>query len=395
MTGPLRSPPRRRTAALLGLMAPAALAAGLLVRAPFTRQTNAALIPSAAPAASDPQGAMPTKLRLAALRQRGHCADAEAEAKHGLTIDAQSHHLYQELAASMSARGAPRAEVEEVLRAGWSQLPPSALGEQRLQALSQLAAWDGDFQSALRHATELEHLVESRDHAEPHLRAVRLLADVFVETGRSVEAGRRADQILQRSLARDATDTHRLNGLIDEPQLLAFAYTDGRMTPIVWLEASEHWEHEATARYSAPERWALRWGSAVGLHFEAAEAFRLAPPLSGPDREPPSFEGTTTAGFFEAYEGRLFLHADDAARAAPLLEAAARVCNGFTSPFLGMRSQLWLGQAKEKLGDPAGACAAYAVVTERWGRAKPRSVTAEEAAQRAKALGCEGQAAPQ
>lgn len=403
MTGPLRSPPHRRTAALLGLMAPAALAAGLLVRAPATRQTNAALISSTAPtpttlavqsAAPDPRaplGAVQTLApidRAAPLRRRGRCTDAEAEAKHGLTIDAQSQRLHQELAASMSARGAPRAEVEEVLRASWSQLPPSAQGEQRLQALCQLAAWDGDFEGALRHATELERLVESRDGSASHLRAVRLLAEVFFETGRSIEAGRRAEQVLRRALA--YTDMRRLSGLTYEPQLLAFAYTDGRMAPIVWLEASEHWEREAATRYSAPERWALRWGSAVGLHFDAAEAFRLAPPLSGPDREPPSLEGTDMAGFFEAYEGRLFLHADDAARAAPLLEAAARVCNGFASPFLSMRSQLWLGQAKEKLGDQAAACAAYAVVTERWGRAKPRSVTAEEAARRTKTLGCEG-----
>jgi hypothetical protein len=47
-----------------------------------------------------------------------------------------------------------------------------------------------------------------------------------------------------------------------------------------------------------------------------------------------------------------------------------------------------LGQALEQIEDTKGACAAYKVVLDRWAHAKPRSVTAEKAGDRSKALGC-------
>jgi hypothetical protein len=49
---------------------------------------------------------------------------------------------------------------------------------------------------------------------------------------------------------------------------------------------------------------------------------------------------------------------------------------------------LHLGEAREATGDAAGACAAYDAVRAQWLHAKPRSVTTEEAARRAKALAC-------
>ena len=54
-----------------------------------------------------------------------------------------------------------------------------------------------------------------------------------------------------------------------------------------------------------------------------------------------------------------------------------------------MRAHLWLGRALEAKGDKVAACAAYEVIPGRWGHAKPRSVTADKAQERKKALGCE------
>ena len=49
-----------------------------------------------------------------------------------------------------------------------------------------------------------------------------------------------------------------------------------------------------------------------------------------------------------------------------------------------------LGQALEQTGDTPGACAAYAVVLDRWKDAKPRSVSVDTATARSKALSCGG-----
>jgi serine/threonine-protein kinase len=53
-----------------------------------------------------------------------------------------------------------------------------------------------------------------------------------------------------------------------------------------------------------------------------------------------------------------------------------------------MRTNLLYGQALEAQRDRAGACEAYRSILARWGKASPRSVTAEAAAKRVQALGC-------
>jgi len=52
-------------------------------------------------------------------------------------------------------------------------------------------------------------------------------------------------------------------------------------------------------------------------------------------------------------------------------------------------SHLFLGELDEQNGDKAGACGHFAKILERWGHAKPRSVTADEARVRAKTLVCD------
>ena len=80
---------------------------------------------------------------------------------------------------------------------------------------------------------------------------------------------------------------------------------------------------------------------------------------------------------------------NDSERALPLLEKAVAECFALWHPHLHTRVHHWLGQACEALHDERGACDAYAVVLKRWGRAKPRSVTAEAALTRSRALRCD------
>jgi serine/threonine-protein kinase len=74
--------------------------------------------------------------------------------------------------------------------------------------------------------------------------------------------------------------------------------------------------------------------------------------------------------------------------ALPALDAAARTCTSFREPFTSVWAHDWLAQAREAKGDQPGACRAYADVLSRWGNAKPRSITAEHARARIRALGC-------
>ena len=74
--------------------------------------------------------------------------------------------------------------------------------------------------------------------------------------------------------------------------------------------------------------------------------------------------------------------------ALPALTRAATSCYALRFPVEQMRAVRDLGVAREATGDRAGACEAWQRVLDRWGRATPRSVTAEDARARMRALGC-------
>jgi hypothetical protein len=90
----------------------------------------------------------------------------------------------------------------------------------------------------------------------------------------------------------------------------------------------------------------------------------------------------------EGVLGRALVLAGRPREALPHLERAVADCRAHYGPFLDTAFHLHLGMAREGLGDKDGACSVYKVVLDRWGEAKPRSVTAEKARAQAKALGC-------
>jgi len=96
--------------------------------------------------------------------------------------------------------------------------------------------------------------------------------------------------------------------------------------------------------------------------------------------------------------GRAYALTGDAGHAVPLLRRAIAWCGDAPHAFHRpvtidwmlevMHDRLLLGTALEQTGDRQGACEQYQAVLSRWGNAKPRSVTADTARQKSKALGC-------
>ncbi len=93
-------------------------------------------------------------------------------------------------------------------------------------------------------------------------------------------------------------------------------------------------------------------------------------------------------GLPDAATGHVYLLAGKPGEALPYLKRAVAACADFDAVLAHTRAALDLGHALEATNDPKGACDAYAKVLARWGHAKPRSVTADEARARSKALGC-------
>jgi serine/threonine-protein kinase len=90
----------------------------------------------------------------------------------------------------------------------------------------------------------------------------------------------------------------------------------------------------------------------------------------------------------ESMVGTTYVLAGRTDEAIPWLERSTRKCRALTHPFEHTQAHDWLGRAREEKHDTAGACAAYRVVLDRWGEARPRSVTADRTRERWKALGC-------
>jgi serine/threonine protein kinase len=81
---------------------------------------------------------------------------------------------------------------------------------------------------------------------------------------------------------------------------------------------------------------------------------------------------------------KLQLAAGQASLAAQTLQKAVGGCTSRVSP----PYHSLLGVTLQRLGEQQKACASFATVVERWGQAKPRSITAEKARARAKELHC-------
>ena len=95
-----------------------------------------------------------------------------------------------------------------------------------------------------------------------------------------------------------------------------------------------------------------------------------------------------TESIQDAVIGHTYVLAERWAEALPFLQRAVANCDVFFAPLAHTRAALELGSALEATGDERAACEAYSRVLARWGSAKPRSVTADKARARVKALAC-------
>jgi serine/threonine-protein kinase len=95
-----------------------------------------------------------------------------------------------------------------------------------------------------------------------------------------------------------------------------------------------------------------------------------------------------TESIQDAVIGHTYVLAGRWAEALPFLQRAVANCDVFFAPLAHTRATLELGAVLETKGDERGACDAYSKVLARWGGAKPRSVTADKARARVKALAC-------
>ena len=170
------------------------------------------------------------------------------------------------------------------------------------------------------------------------------------------------------------------------PRMLARARAGGALSDAdftaqrdAWIESWHRRLDDEALKAAAPVVWAQAF-SFPSTEAEARAAVERLPAFGSLPRAANRQFWTDDGPI-----GELLLLAGRVDDALPRLRTAAGRCAMSMS---AVRAHFDLGRALEATGDVAGACASYAAVLGRWGKAKPRSVTAAAAEKRYAALGC-------
>jgi hypothetical protein len=276
--------------------------------------------------------------------------------------------------------------VEEALHARWMVLEAEFKDFVTLLEKAQVAAYYGDFGEARAHGDELLRMAEGSDyarHAEASVFAARL----------AEEEGRKPDVVKLASTFRRGARVWPYPTVYTPytwhstpeaaPSLLRLESAAGGITASQLSTAIREWRDDAIATQRVSALQAFAYGPAsLADPIEAGKAVSSAPLPIVPLRL--DADGALLRGTI----GRLLPRAGRGDDALAYRRAAANDCGPLLDAFDAVRAHLWLGELLEARGDKTGACAEYGVVLERWGKA--RSVTAERARSRSKALACPG-----
>jgi serine/threonine-protein kinase len=168
------------------------------------------------------------------------------------------------------------------------------------------------------------------------------------------------------------------------PEMLGILGRTGGASPAQLEERRSSWLAAWRAKTSAAylgDLWIAGWAAPASSREQGVAAVDA---LASFGSIPPFVPNLPA----EALVGHAYLLADRLDDAIVALRHGTATCTVLFDPFGHTRGWLDLGAALETKGDRAGACDAYRVVVDRWGHAKPRSLSAEHARARTAAIGC-------
>ncbi len=315
----------------------------------------------------------------------GSCEAVEADAKQWASVDGRDPLGRFAVAAALHARGRSTETVREALRQKVALERDAARAESALADEMALAFLRGDFAGALAHARALEKLTDGAQAESEHQRPARAILDALTESGQVAEAAAFAKLYARRREAwlpdPFSEDFALANDVV--PDTLRALRAAGQITPAE-LRAQRDAFVTAWRDRLAPEAFGYVWmhgrAGLVETPADAREALADFPAVTVPAYTPKTLA--------TLYVGKTYLLAGRVDDAVAALSRAARSCLALELPVAHTRAHLWLGKAYEAKHDSAEACRAYGVVLARWGKAIPRSVSADEARARSRALGC-------
>ena len=323
------------------------------------------------------------ELRIFIESLEGHCDDLADEARKTILAEPNSASGYTLSAEALAATGGSIGSVREALVQARARMTDAERASQdNLLLDANLAVLDGTFDEASRQLALREAAVKESAQELDHAAVDGARIKVALETGRDAEAVAIAEDFRTRSrvwsLPPDATDWIRQD---ERLPILALLVRDKRIPPDE-LEKARAAAASTMPDPQAPALWFGAYAWPASTPAEATAALDALPRF----KPPPPFWGLTGDEF---WIGRVYALGGRIDDAIPHLVRETNSCDALDNPFEHVRASLLLGQALESKSDVAGACSAYRTVLARWGTAKPRSRTAEQARARIRALSCQ------
>jgi serine/threonine-protein kinase len=317
--------------------------------------------------------------------QLGECAGMRDDAKALLAMNPSSALTQRHLAIALFATGAPRDGVVEALGRSWSFRPDAQRKTEELTDRSALAVVEGNFTGATALLQQWQAEAASQPDQDAHAYPALALAEVYRETGQLKKAAEVAAEF-----------QHRM-GAWTEPSLddwnialLPHLARGGAIKPPELDKARSEWVERFRSKWTKAGRkvdtelewmiWANARGAFVETPADAKDAIAALP------KEVPALMATGRWPHVDVNVGKAQVLAGDPKSAIEPLRRAAGSCSALSDPGPWMAAHLYLGMALEGVGDVEGARAAYGEVIARWGKATPRSVTAEQAKRKLAAL---------
>jgi tetratricopeptide (TPR) repeat protein len=332
-----------------------------------------------------PTSAQCVRARSEIEEELGRCAAMEADARRESASDPTDYFALGAAANAVYGAGATLDAAAELLARAREKMPTGRAARSQLEDRYALAVLSGDFTAAELAMRDEERLVTADPTRVAHGQPARRLVRLFAEEGDDARAAAVADEYLRRAPGWDA-DPHDEDFAMARdptPVMLAALRRAGRLSPASFAERRETWLAGWTPKPAfARHLWAHAWATPAESPDDAAAAIAALATVGDPPRYAP-------LTLLAADIGRTYLLAgrtDDETIA--WLRQGATACRALDFPIEHVRARLWLGRALEQRGDVEGACGAYASVLGVFGSARPRSVTADEARTRTRALGC-------
>jgi serine/threonine-protein kinase len=319
-------------------------------------------------------------------RASGRCAELGEHAQQLIGGDGNPRRFDARIDALLQDEPEPsQAVVLELLAQKWPHVEPARRALIEAMDRARLGLAYGDFSAAAKGVDTAAGLAAPSSDQRTHALVAKLAFDVATEVGDAPGARRAVTDFAVRWRGW-TRQTPRLDflgvGGDDTLMLLAAARRAGAVTDAEYIAARTEWI--GSIKSSAPLSlvWLVAHALPAATPKEAEEAIAARAAFV------PETSLYLPARALVAAEGRARLLSGDVSGAAAALRRGAAACVAWSDPADHLRAFRDLASALAAAGDKPGACAAVDRVLARWGHARPRSVTAEDASRIAKRVGC-------